>query len=108
LKKISSKNKIKTTLYKYLNRGINKNGQIKGKQVHMELILRELLDDETYSNLITAQENLYKILSTAEKNRDSKLKGITDQDYSQRYSIEQEFEEIKNKALYDYEKLTKK
>lgn len=41
LKKIASKSKYKHTLKQYLNRGTDKNGREKGKQAHMELILRE-------------------------------------------------------------------
>jgi len=41
LKKIASKKKYKSTIKEYLNRGKNKNGQAKGKQAHMELIIQE-------------------------------------------------------------------
>jgi len=41
LKKIATKKKYKTTIKQYLNRGKNKNGQAKGKQAHMELVIQE-------------------------------------------------------------------
>lgn len=41
LKKIASKSKVKTTLGAYLKRGKNKNGQDKGKQAHMELLIEQ-------------------------------------------------------------------
>jgi len=41
LKKIASKSRVKNTLKQYQNRGKDKNGREKGKQAHMELILRE-------------------------------------------------------------------
>ena len=41
LKKIASKSRIKHTLKQYQNRGKDKNGREKGKQSHMELVLRE-------------------------------------------------------------------
>ena len=41
LKKIASKSRMKHTLKAYVNRGKDKNGREKGKQAHMELILRD-------------------------------------------------------------------
>jgi len=41
LKKIASKSKIKQTLKAYKNRGNDKNGRQKGKQAHMELLIRQ-------------------------------------------------------------------
>lgn len=41
LKKIATKKKYKSTIKEYLNRGKNKNGQAKGKQAHMELVMQE-------------------------------------------------------------------
>jgi len=41
LKKIASKSRIKNSIDDYLNRGTNKNGKLKAKQVHMELIIAE-------------------------------------------------------------------
>lgn len=50
LKKIASKSKYKQTLKDYLNRGVDKNGRVKGKQAHMELILeqREKIAEELF------------------------------------------------------------
>lgn len=44
LKKIASKSKVKTKISDYLDRGINKRGQMKAKQAHMELIIAERMD----------------------------------------------------------------
>jgi DNA polymerase elongation subunit (family B) len=41
LKKIASKSKVKTTLNGYKKRGKDKNGQEKGKQAHMELLIEK-------------------------------------------------------------------
>ena len=41
LKKIASKSRIKNSLDDYNNRGTDKNGKLKAKQAHMELILAE-------------------------------------------------------------------
>lgn len=41
LKKIASKGKVKQTLKSYKNRGTDKNGREKGKQAHMELLIKE-------------------------------------------------------------------
>jgi DNA polymerase elongation subunit (family B) len=41
LKKIASKSKVKTTISAYKKRGVNKNGQDKGKQAHMELLIEK-------------------------------------------------------------------
>lgn len=41
LKKIANKSRYKHTLKQYLKRGKDKNGRDKGKQAHMELIIRE-------------------------------------------------------------------
>jgi DNA polymerase elongation subunit (family B) len=41
LKKIASKSKIKTTIGAYKKRGKDKNGQNKGKQAHMELLIEK-------------------------------------------------------------------
>lgn len=41
LKKIASKSKYKNTIKEYLNRGKDKNGRLKGKQAHMELVLEQ-------------------------------------------------------------------
>lgn len=49
LKKIATKKKYKSTIREYLGRGLNKNGQKKGKQAHMELVIQErnkILDRE--------------------------------------------------------------
>jgi len=40
LKKIASKSKVKDTIKSYRNRGKDKNGRLKGKKAHMELIIR--------------------------------------------------------------------
>jgi len=50
LKKIASKSKYKHTLKEYLNRGKDKNGRLKGKQAHMELIIeqREKIAEELF------------------------------------------------------------
>jgi DNA polymerase elongation subunit (family B) len=41
LKKIASKSRIKNSLDDYINRGTDKNGKLKAKQAHMELVLSE-------------------------------------------------------------------
>lgn len=41
LKKIASKSRYKNTIKEYLNRGKDKNGREKGKQAHMELVIKE-------------------------------------------------------------------
>lgn len=41
LKKIASKSRIKSTLDDYINRGTDKNGKLKAKQAHMELVIAE-------------------------------------------------------------------
>jgi hypothetical protein len=41
LKKIASKSRIKTSIDGYNNRGIQKNGNMKAKQAHMELVIAE-------------------------------------------------------------------
>lgn len=41
LKKIATKKRIKTSIEEYKNRGCDKNGRIKAKQAHMELIIEE-------------------------------------------------------------------
>jgi DNA polymerase elongation subunit (family B) len=41
LKKIATKNRIKTTLNAYKKRGVDKNGREKGKQAHMELLIEK-------------------------------------------------------------------
>ena len=41
LKKIATKNRIKSTLNAYRKRGKDKNGRVKAKQAHMELIIEE-------------------------------------------------------------------
>ena len=41
LKKIASKSKVKHTLKAYKNRGKDKNGRLKGKQAHMELLITQ-------------------------------------------------------------------
>ncbi len=43
LKKIASKSRIRITPNQYLNRGLNKAGKPKGKQIHMELIVKDNL-----------------------------------------------------------------
>lgn len=40
LRKIATKKKYKSTIKEYLGRGLNKNGQAKGKQAHMELVIQ--------------------------------------------------------------------
>ena len=44
LKKIASKSRVKTTLKSYQNRGKDKNGREKGKQAHMELLIKKRED----------------------------------------------------------------
>jgi DNA polymerase elongation subunit (family B) len=46
LKKIASKSKVKQMPDKYLSRGNDKNGRLKGQQAHMELIIKEGLNVE--------------------------------------------------------------
>lgn len=41
LKKIASKSRIKSSLSDYINRGTDKNGKLKAKQAHMELVIAE-------------------------------------------------------------------
>ena len=41
LKKIASKSKVKTTISAYRKRGKDKNGRVKGKQAHMELLIEQ-------------------------------------------------------------------
>ena len=41
LKKIASKSKFKVTIKDYLNRGTDKNGKMKARQAHMELIIAD-------------------------------------------------------------------
>jgi len=41
LKKIASKSRIKNKLDDYINRGTDKNGKLKAKQAHMELVIAE-------------------------------------------------------------------
>ena len=41
LKKIASKSKVKMTTNNYFNRGVDKNGRLKGKQAYMELIIEQ-------------------------------------------------------------------
>lgn len=41
LKKIASKSKMKSSLKDYMNRGTDKNGKVKARQAHMELIIEE-------------------------------------------------------------------
>jgi DNA polymerase elongation subunit (family B) len=44
LKKIASKARIKDTIESYKNRGTDKNGRVKGKKIHMELIIQDNLN----------------------------------------------------------------
>ena len=41
LKKIASKSKIKNSIKDYVNRGVDKNGKLKARQAHMELVIAE-------------------------------------------------------------------
>jgi len=41
LMKIASKSRVKTTIARYKNRGVDKNGREKGKQAYMELLIQE-------------------------------------------------------------------
>jgi hypothetical protein len=57
LKKIASKSKYKQTIKDYLNRGTDKNGRMKAKQAHMELVIeqREKIAEELFEKY---KENL--------------------------------------------------
>jgi DNA polymerase elongation subunit (family B) len=44
LKKIASKSKMKVTIKQYLNRGADKNGKLKSRQAHMELVIRQRVE----------------------------------------------------------------
>ena len=44
LKKIASKSKFKTSIDNYIGRGTDKNGKLKAKQAHMELVIAERED----------------------------------------------------------------
>lgn len=41
LKKIASKKRVKESINEYINRGVDKNGKIKAKKAHMELIIEQ-------------------------------------------------------------------
>jgi len=44
LRKIAKKSKIKNTIEEYINRGVDKNGRLKARQSHMELIIKNNFD----------------------------------------------------------------
>jgi len=77
LKKIASKNRVKTTIAAYKKRGKDKNGREKGKQAHMELLIdkRNKIAKEVFEN------NKDKLILTKDIEKykdDEKLKLVSD------------------------------
>jgi DNA polymerase elongation subunit (family B) len=67
LKKIASKARVKKSVEDYLNRGVNKNGEDKAVQAHMELIIKEGLNVEKGDTIY------YVNIGTSKSHGDSKI-----------------------------------
>jgi DNA polymerase elongation subunit (family B) len=67
LKKIASKSKVRLMPDKYLDRGTDKNGREKGKQAHMELIIKENINVELGNTIY------YINIGTSKSHGDTKI-----------------------------------
>lgn len=82
LKKIATKKKYKNSVKDYLNRGKNKNGQDKGKQAHMELVIQA-------RNQAFVKE-YEKLFGASDISLDAKIERVINDVYSKVYNVSAE------------------